>query len=377
MAIFGFAGTRMPQPSAHSGIILAGALPVPKTGSVGGKPTDNGSNGEKVHMRKTICLLAGLLALAMMQSALAAKRLGPPIEDLQSTPDRIRIVVASVREKPAEGNIQFVITERLSGEAPDEVLLRTDADTFAGVTVGDPYVVAWTYMRRNRRVIGGWEEDPEGPSTVSILGLGSTAVFEATPEMRYLFTPGSITDATAAGKQTDALLAQMKRDDPRARGLVISELWLRKDLTEKFSLDQAKVLQEVLQSKELDNQHRQLLYEAGVLIDPALTSPWLAEDMRKTIRQHGTEYDLLSFVPSLVISAAEGLRQLGNAGDIELLGTLLYANNPGVSKAALAAIDHFDPAAATARAEQALQQGGIHPETRQAMARYLTSGQIR
>ena len=137
------------------------------------------------------------------------------------------------------------------------------------------------------------------------------------------------------------------------------------------------MLRGVLEQKNLDYQHRHLLYDTAVRIDPALTSPWLAEEMRSTIKQHGTEYDLGSFVPSLVISAAEGLQQLGNAGDIELLGTLLYANNPGVSKAALAAIDHFDSQAAAARAEQALQSDKIHPETRQAMTRYLTSGQIR
>lgn len=328
-------------------------------------------------MRKTVCLLAGLLALAMMQSALAAKRLGPPIEDLQSTPDRIRIVVAEARDKLEKGKIRFEISERLSGEAPDEVVLRTDEQSYIDVTVGEEFVVAWTYMRRNRRVIGGWEEDPEGPSTVSVLGLGSTALFEGTPEMRYLFAPGSITDPDAAERQIDALLTQMRREDYRSRGLVITELYLRKDLTEKISPDQAKVLQEVLQAEDLDDQHRHLLYKAAVRIDPALTSPWLAEEMRKTIIQHGTQYDLSSFVPSLVISAAEGLQQLGNAGDIELLSTLLYANNPGVSKAALAAIDHFDSQAAAARAEQALERGGIHPETRQAMTRYLATGSIR
>ena len=328
-------------------------------------------------MRKTVCLLSGLLTMAAMQSALAAKRLGPPIEDLQSAPERIRIVVAEARGKPEKGKIEFAITERLTGEAPDEVVLRTDEQSYNDVTVSESYVLAWTYMRRNRRGIGGWEEDPEGPSTVNVLGLGSTALFEGTPEMRYLFGTGVAADPAAADRVIAALLTQMRREDHRSRGLVITELYLRKDLTEKINADQAKVLQEILQAKDLDYQHRHLLYDTAVRIDPALTSPWLAEDMRKTISQHGTEYDLRSFVPSLVISAAEGLQQLGNAGDIELLNTLLYANNPGVSKAALAAIDHFDSQAAAARAEQALKSGEIHPETRQAMTRYLATGSIR
>ena len=328
-------------------------------------------------MRIIVCLLSGILSIATLEPALAAKRLGPPIEDLQSTPDRIRIVVAEVKGKPGKGNIQFAISERLSGEAPDEVTLRTDGQSYMDVTVGESYVIAWTYMRRNRGVIGGWEEDPEGPSTVSVLGLGSTALFEGTPEMRYLFAPGAMTDPDGAERQIAALLTQMRREDYRSRGLVIAELYLRKDLTEKVSADQAKVLQEVLQSKGLDDQHRALLYETAVRIDPALTSPWLAETMRETIRQHGAEYDLSSFVPSLIIASAEGLQQQGNAGDIELLSTLLYANNPGVSKAALAAIDHFDREQAVALSQQALEKGGIHSETRHAITRYLATGNVR
>lgn len=328
-------------------------------------------------MRKTACLVAGLLALAMTQSAPAAKRLGPPIEDLQSTPDRIRIVVAQAREKPETGKIQFAVTERLSGEAPDEVLLRTDPDTFADVTVGEAYVVAWTHMRRNRRVISGWEEDPAGPSTVPIMGLGSTAVFEGTPEMHYLFSPGVVADPDRAERVIAALLTQMRREDYRSRGLVIAELYLRKDLTERIDRDQADILREVLQEKELADQHRDLLYQSALRVDRELTTPWLAEDMRRTIDQHGVEYDLRSFVPSLMISAAEGLQQVGDAGDIERLGRLLYANNPGVSKAALAAIEHMDPEAARARAEEALQKGGIHAETGNVLRRYLATGSIR
>jgi hypothetical protein len=328
-------------------------------------------------MRKTVCLLAGLLALALMQSALAAKRLEPPIENLESAPDRIRIVVADARTKPSPGKIQFAVTERLSGEAPNEVVLRVDDKSFADVTVGESYVVAWSYLRRNRKEISGWEEDPDGPYVVSVLGLGSTALFESTPEIRYLFSPGAITDPDGAERQLAALLTQMQREDYRSRGLVIAELYLRKDLTEKMNADQAALLREVLQKNDLDPQHRDLLYQAALRVDRSLTTPWLAEDMRKTIKQHGTEYDLRSFVPSLVVSAAGGLQQLGDKGDIELLVTLLYANNPGVSRAALAAINHFDPAVAKARAEEALKKGGIHDETRNVLTRYLSTGSIR
>jgi len=326
-------------------------------------------------MNKIVCLISGVLILAAMPAADAAKRLGPPIEELQSAPDRVRIVIAVARDKTASNTILFSIGERLSGEAPDEVLLRTDEQTFADVEAGRSYLVAWTYLRRNRGVIGGWEEDPDGPSTVRLMGLGVTAVFEDTPELRFLFAPGAIAEPTTAGKQLDALLAQMQRQDFRSRGLVIAELYLRPDLTEIISSSQVNILTQVLHDQALDAQHRDWLLRSTLSLPRKLSSPWLAEEFRRIIILHGTQYDLASFVPGLVRTAARGLQQAGEPADIELLSMLLYANNPGVAKAALATIDHFDPAAAVVNAQQALDRGWIHGETRLALQRHLAKSE--
>lgn len=50
-------------------------------------------------MRKVLWPLFGLLILAMMQPALAARPLGPPVEELLSKPDLTRIAVAVASEK--------------------------------------------------------------------------------------------------------------------------------------------------------------------------------------------------------------------------------------------------------------------------------------
>jgi hypothetical protein len=313
----------------------------------------------------------------MMQSLNAAQRLGPPIEDLQSEPGRTRIVIAVASEKAKSPRILFTVSERLSGEAPDEVLLRTDEETFADVEVGRSYVVAWSYMRRNRSIVGGWENDPAGPFTVQLKGLGSSAVFDDTPEIRFLFAPGTFDQSGNSGQQIDALLTQLQREDFRSRGLMIGELYLRPDLTEAMKPAQVDVLKAVFQKQALDPQHRDFLFRSTLRLPQDLTSPWLAEEMRRTIIWHGTQYDLRSFVPSLVITAAEGLQQVGDSSDIDLLDPLLYANNPGVSRAALAAIDHFDRDAAVARSKKALERGWVHSETRNTLTRYLSTGTVR
>ena len=323
-------------------------------------------------MRKIVWPLYGLLILAMMQSALAAKRLGPPIEQLQSEPERIRIVIAVAGKKAESPGILFSISERLSGESPDEVLLRTDEETFGEVVVGRSYVVAWSYMRRNRRVIGGWEKDPDGPSTVTLLGLGSTALFEDTAEIRFLFAHSVNGKTEGAGQQLNALLAQMQRQDFRSRGLVITQLYLRPDLTEHMDRSQGEALKVVLQTQALDPQHRDFLLRSALRVSQDLTSPWLGEEFRKIIIERGSQHDLSSFVPALVRTAARGLQQTGGRADLELLSILLYANNPGVSLAALAAMDHLDPEVTAVKAEQAIARGWLHNETRVALERYVS-----
>ena len=326
-------------------------------------------------MRKMVWPLLGLLVLAMMQSLNAAQRLGPPIEDLQSEPDRNRVVIAVATEKANSPKILFTISERLSGEAPDEVLLRTDEETFADVVVGRSYVVAWSYMRRNRSIVAGWEIDPAGPFTVQLKGLGSSAVFDDTPEIRFLFAPGTFDQSGNSGQQIDALLTQLQREDFRSRGLVISELYLRPDLTEAMKPGQVEALKAVLQKQTLDPQHRDYLLRSTLRLPPDLTSPWLAEVFRKIIIKHGTQYDLRSFVPALVRTAARGLQQTGEPSDIDLLSILLYSNNPGVSLAAVDAMIQIDPGATVAKAEQAVERGWIDGDTQRALVRFLSRAQ--
>jgi len=315
-------------------------------------------------MRKLVYLLSVFLVLVMMQTAYAAKRLGPPIEDLQSEPERIRIIVAEAGKKIEPNRIHFIISERLSGEAPDEVELILDEATYADVSVGQSYVVAWSYLRKNRRLPKKWEENPDGPYTLQTMGMGTPTVFEDTPDTRFLFAAGTFTQSGNSGQQIDALLAQLQREDVRTRGLVISELYLRPDLTEAMSPVQVELLKSTMLTQDFKPLHRDFIFRTASRLPPDQTSPWLAEELRKTIIFHGTQYDLGSFIPSLVRTAARGLQQAGAPSDVDMLSSLLYSNSPGASKAALAAMNHLDPGATLVQAELALERGWIHSETR-------------
>ena len=322
-------------------------------------------------MRNFIWLIIGLMFFSPMQSLIAATKLGPPIEDLLSHPERNQIVIAEAIEKSESPRIRFAVREQLSGDSPAELLLRTNEETFADVEVGRSYIVAWTELRRNRRIVAGWEKHSEGPYVLSLLGMGTDAVFENTPELRFLFADGTMEQSGNSGQQIDALLTQMQREDFRSRSLMISELYLRSDLTEQMQQSHAGTLKAILQNEPLDAQQRDFIIRSVRRLPQNLTSPWLAEELRKIIILHGTQYDLRSFVPGLVRTAARGLSESGEPADIDLLSLLLYANNPGVSKAALTTMIRLDSVATVEKAQQAIERGWIHSETRMALTGFL------
>lgn len=322
-------------------------------------------------MRNTFWPLFGLLLIAMMQPAFAARPLGPPVEQLLSAPDLTRVAVAVAIEKEQPPRISFEIIERFSGESPDQLVLRMDEDTFADVSVGQSYVIAWTDQRKIRLLREGYEKDPDGPSIVKVRGLESKALFENSAEIRFLFAPREVSGVDDAGGEINALLGQMQRDDYRSRDLVVGQLVLKPELSKQMDRSQAEKLRQVLQLPGLSAQHRDYLLQAALRLPEELRSTWLAEEFRRVIILHGTQYDLNSFVPGLVKTSAKGLGQVGSQNDIELLSILLYANNPGVSKAALASMDHFDPPAATAKVQQAIDRGWTHRLTIRALENYL------
>lgn len=308
---------------------------------------------------------------AVMQTASAARPLGPPVEELLSNPMITRVVVAVAGEKSTAPNLKFTVINRLSGDSPGELILRVNENIFADLVTGEKYIIAWTDQRKIRLLREGYEKDPEGPSIVQVRGLTTHALYKDSPEIRFLFAPPEEPGSVDAGQQIDALLTQMQRDDYRSRDLVVGQLYLSPDLGAQMNHGQAEKLRNILQMVGLSAQHRDYLLQSALRLPEELRSPWLGEEYRRVIILHGTQYDLSSFVPGLVLNSAKGLRQTGAAADIELLGILLYANNPGVAKAALATMNHFDPITTVRIVEQALERGWIYRQTRHALEQYL------
>jgi hypothetical protein len=328
-------------------------------------------------MRQLLQWISVLVLLSFTSVTYAAKKLGPPIEGFYDRPDLTRIVVAVANGKETTSRIRFVVSEQISGESPKELLLRTDEVAFDDTVLGNSYLVAWTDMRRNRALVEGWEKDPDGPSTVSVPALGTTAIFEDTPEIRFLFEVVKKDKTDSSARQINALLTQMERPDFLSRALMIMQLYLRPDLVQGIDQSQIGQLKKVIHQGSLDPQQLDFLLRTATALPGDLTSPWLEEEFRRIIIFYGTQYDLTSFIPSLARTAVRGLQQTGGQVDFELLNNLLYSNNPGVAESALIAMSQIDDKATVAKAQLAIERNWIHNETGRVIERYLLNAQAQ
>lgn len=320
-------------------------------------------------MRKVTRLVYGFFLVLLMQPVFAARPLGPPVEELLRRPETAPVVAAIASDKADPPWIKFLVSERFSGESPDQLILRVDEDTFSNVKVGESYVLAWTELRLAPLLRDGYEQDPEGASIIKIRGLETKAIFQDSIDIRFLLTSREPSGDT--GPETDALLALMLSDDPNSEDLAAAQFLLKPKLTGNINSSQVEGFQKVLDRPALGAQNRNFLLQSALRMPADLSSPWLAEEYRKVIIFNGTQYDLLSHVPGLVMNSVRGLGVVGERQDIGLLNVLLYANHPGVAEAALKSMDKFDPEATRIAAERALDRGWIIKTTRLTLDRYL------
>lgn len=311
-----------------------------------------------------------LLALALRApDADAAPRLQPPSHYLQEGPNLVAVAEALTRVD--DRHVAFRRIELLSGgaeeaETPRELVLRMSPETIAEVEIGERYLLGYTRWRKAARTRGTYEEDPQGPSIVELPAIGD-ALLADTPAMRRLVTASARVDRRAL----DAVLAQLRHPATLSRRFAAGELYLRPELRQLVRQKDLEALGAILADETLDPMTHEILLRAGETLVERLGGEWLAVASRRVLERHGGELDLRSFVPSLVVTAARALGKTGDRGDVELLAKHLTSNNPGVAKAALAAMEGLDLASTRTRVAALVERSDLHVETRRVMEKFL------
>lgn len=281
-----------------------------------------------------------------------------------------RSAVVRIAEVTPEGRYRLEVVERLRGETPDGLVVRLVGNPWESGTLIEPgrtYILGHTDKpaRRSYR----WDTDPEGPRVLGVPGVGP-ALFESSSAMRTLVRDHPEDAPLTDRARLDAVLEQLQRSDVQSRRFVLAELALDRGLRELVDEADLELLRATLESGELEPMaHDYLLRAAQPMID-RWGGDWLAADCRRLAAGHGTRLDLASLVPSLLVTAFETLARTGVASDAELGRRHLASNNPGVGKAAFAAIVALDPGMAAEVAAAYGDSDELHPDTRLMLRRY-------
>jgi hypothetical protein len=317
---------------------------------------------------------AGGLAAAVIAAApaYAARPVAPPLTELTRNYNFVLVAEAESRD---EGNrIAFRRVENLSTESGPVVNVRMNDKAYANVKLGTTYIVAYTTVTSNPQFREAKYLDPEGPRLLDVRGLGTPALFEPTPQLRFLFQSARAEKPPPDRAVLDALLAQMARPDHASRTLVILEFYLRPALHALINEADAKTVRQTIADTGLDTELRSFLLEAALHFPASAKATWLADAYRDVIASSGAQYDLASHVPGLVRTAVRGLRVVGDATDVQRLAPLLLSNAPAVATAALETMDALDPGGTPEIVRNALEESvwddSVNPEVRRALQSY-------
>jgi hypothetical protein len=312
-----------------------------------------------------VVLVIGLL----MATGVGAARLGPPSVYLSKEPHIVAVVEA--HEKTEDGRVVFKRLEILMGDrqVEDRLVVRMADESVNEVKAGARYILGFTTLRPVARHRGLFEPDPNGPSAVRIPGLGD-ALLDNTSEIRRIIL-ASAEEEPDLRKLLDAVLVQLARRSTNSLRFVTAELLLRPELQQRISPKDLAVVRKRLRSLAHDPFSRDLLLQAAGTLTERLGGGWLADECRNALGGYGTELDLSSPVPALLVTAARYLGANGAASDHLLLEKHLLSNNPGVTKAVLRAMDALDPKATEKAVRNALETNNLHPESRRALEVHL------
>lgn len=311
-----------------------------------------------------------LITLLTAGAARGAKKLGPPSEFLLAPENKVAAVEALGTTD--DGRVRFEVVAALHGEASGTLSVRrVPPELLESVEPGASYLLGYTELLRDRRT-HIYEPDPHGPRILEIPAVGA-ALLDDSPAMRTLLTPRTEEEPLSDRARLDAVLAQLARQDVQARRFVLAELVLYPGLTDLVGDEDVEVLAETLAGGSLEPLAHDYLLRAAKPNAESWGRDWLAEDCRKLLAAHGTELDLLSPVPSLLVIALQTLAVTGEARDLDLAARHVPSNNPGVGRAAFKAMVALDPEQARKRAGGLLERDDLHGDTRRDVQRFLAS----
>jgi len=333
---------------------------------------------------KHLITALSLLVMVWSGTTYAARPTEPPTKEL--TRNLTYVILAEALAKPAINKVVFRRIQAFGSETDSKVTLRMKPQAYEAIELERRYVIAYSSVKSDRQFHDHKYIDPKGPRLKNVRGLGTPAVFENTPEVRYLFdTAGK---NPPAGEVVNALLRQMARPDEWTRAMVVLEFLLRPELHGLVSKMDREAFDAVLSAGNANSELKTFVLQAAENFPADVQQNWLDGHYRRALNTLKPEFDLASFEPGFALAAINGLGKRGTQSDSKTIKPFLTSNAPSVARAAINAMDKLDRTATLATVENLLQDtlwdedDLIEPQTRQELEAYwlnqhLTQGSER
>jgi len=330
---------------------------------------------------KSGALFAALLMLNLMtdNSLSAAELIKPPFE--ASLKSRYVLVIAHA---PGDGSDRLTIQQRLWD--PGQQLLDiadikvSNLDLSQPADQSAPMCVILLLSKYTRHPLYRDEmlDDPNGYS-VQTMPLVGDGVFACSDEfvtvMDHVLNQQGQTDAdqvsVAAGTPAPltALISLLDSDDPPSQRIAAFELAMHPDWMASADSTQAQSLKAQLRRTDWSDEMLEMLVVAAADMPPRQLQSWFRQRLMHMLSERRAPFDLASHTPQLLRTILDALRTQADLSTAErdIVQALLFANAPGVAKAAIALLASQNGDALAAQLQQSLAEPGqrerMHPET--------------
>ncbi|MCO7227279.1 hypothetical protein [Pleionea sp. CnH1-48] len=309
-----------------------------------------------------------VLVSSLLSTAHAVKPVRPPVKVLVN-PYNV-VVEAKAVSDIENGKVVFEIKETLFGKSEDKVTLRLNEAATEAFKKGQTYLIVYSHIMKHPIVRDEKVQDPDGPRILNYMLLRA-AMFDTNKEVKALFD-AQIQGAPKKPSQMVALLLkQMKSNNPLNRQIGIFELHMQPKWLPHFTDKQRSEFKEVIAGGTLSNEMQTYALKSFLKMDVDSDKEWLAEQARSIIKQHGSQVKLASFVPGLIIEAADVLGSVGTKEDIKMLNGLLDSNSPSVARTAFQSMAKLDENSAKTLAQIAVNERTLLNDTRRILENYI------
>ncbi len=338
---------------------------------------------------KTVSVTSILLVLVLSLAgssgiSIAAEPIKPPFED--ALKQRYAIVLAKQAEADTSTS-KFNILRTLwdpkkQAHVNSDVTVSNFSHIYENIQEKNKhqsscYILIISKFQKHRFFRDEIVDNPNGMSIQTLPAVGP-GIFDCSDPITRLWN-NVINDDQQPAKPVmlHDLMTLAESPDLQSRRIAAFELSLHGDWMAEANEKNVTHLRRLMNQSSITAEANEMLIQSAKGLPEPLYQDWFRSYLLSVLQNNPSPYDLGSFTPLLVRNSILTLKDLSlnQKSDWDLLMPFLYSNAPGVSKAAISALDAIDASRFKKDSIALLADSNkverLHTETKRALEAHL------